>query len=488
MEDKKEFTEEELKQMKDDKHRRFASGLISSKNPSITTQSGNFTMSQIMTALSNPYTSVTTLQQLSLFFYCNNGIYYRLIEEMGNIPLYDLFLTPSLIPGASKKINADKLEKEYEAVASYLELLNYKYNCKWIGKSLITLGEIYLFVIEDNKGTIIKSIPHDLCRVSGVIDNNLFKYSMNISKLSNKDLYSTMPVEIQRLYDQYEAGTLDEEKLDQGYYPIEDPHAIALIFDDANVRSKAIPPFAYLFDKLFRVNELEDDDIASSQSDNIKILHQKFNIDDEGNPEIEEDVLNAYHTSTKAVLPKKIGITTSPLDLQMLTTNRTDNQTLSASMKLYEQISIASGVNSELFSGKRNSNESVLNSIRTDEMLVHRLTLIMQNFINYFINNKKKNSLWKATMIGNTYFNREEIIKRERENAVVGLGKMKFLGANGYTPLSAKAQLVYETMIDINQYFKPLASGYNSSSVGDDNGRPANKDSNNTDKNTPEAE
>lgn len=486
---KEELTEEDKKRIEFNKHMNFAQLSVSYKNPKeISASTSSISMDSIQNALADPYNNVSTLQQISKIMYYANGIYTRLIEEFANIPVYDLYLTPTSIIGYNgKTVAVDKMNKEYEAIAQQVEKTNYKYNFKWFGRMLLLYGELYLYKVEDNSGIFYKMIPNDICRVSGIMENNIYKYSIDLSKLSDKDLLSTMPIPIQKLYEKYQSGGLDgDEKLVNSYYHLEENEAVAFLYDDGNTRTKGIPPLCYLFDKIYRINEIEDEDLASSATDNLKILHQKAPTNEEGELLMDIDILNKYHQATKRALPSNVAITTNPLPMEVFTLQRQSNATLSTTQKAYESVYTSSGVNSELFNGSRSSSESVVNSIKTDEMVVDRFNGIFGNFINYEIKNKKRNAMWKAEMLRNTYFNKKDIQSACREDAMVGLGKLRYLASLGYTPLTGLSSLLYEANMQLETSFRPLSSGYNSSSS--DTGRPSNAESNDTELNAPQAE
>ena len=158
--------------------------------------------------------------------------------------------------------------------------------------------------------------------------------------------------------------------------------------------------------------------------------------------------------------------------------NRNANNVTTATQKAYENVYTSAGVNSELFNGQRSSNESVLNSIKTDEMVVDRLNGIFGNFLNYEIKNKKKNPMWKVEMLRNTYFNKKDIVAMCRDNLAVGGSKMVYLASLGHTPLTGLSMMIWESQMDMNQFFNPVQSSYNSSST-EDNGRPSNAENDN---------
>jgi hypothetical protein len=314
MENKENLTQEEVEQLKFNKHLQFARSSVSAKAPGETSASRNgVDFARLQQCLLSPYDNIPFLQQISKILYHTNGIYYRLIETFTNIPMYDLYLSPTTILGFNGKTNVvDKMNKEYEQVAQLVEKTNYKYNLKWFGRQLILYGELFLYKVEDNAGSFYKMMPNDLCRVSGIMENNIYKYSIDLSKLSNEDLLVTMPLSIQKLYEKYKSGALDnDEKLVDSFYHLEENEAVAFLFDDGSARTKGIPPLCYLFDKIYRVDEIEDEELASSGADNLKLLVQKAQTNDEGELLMDPEIIGMYHQAAKKNLPK--GVTYSSL-------------------------------------------------------------------------------------------------------------------------------------------------------------------------------
>lgn len=487
-ENEKEISKEEIRKENFDKHMDFAKSSISYKSPRETkADSNSIDMERLQRAVGDPYNNIPYLQQVSKFLYYSNGVYFRLIEDFANIPMYDLYLVPTNMLGLSnKKQTIDKLNKEYDIIAQLVEKENYKYNFKWFGRYLLMYGEVYLYKVEDNNGIFFKTIPNDICRVSGIMEDNIYKYSIDLSKLSDAELLSTMPFQIQRLYESYKNGNIPSEKLIGTYYQLEETEAIAFLFDDGNARTKGVPPLSYLFDKVYRLNEIEDEDLKSSNADNLKLIHQKVPYNDEGELLIDPEILNVYHKATKSQMPKGVATVTSPLPIEAVTLQRQAGTSISATQKAYESVYTSAGINSELFNGARSSNESVLNSIKTDEMIVDRLNLIFGNFLNYEIRNKRRNPLWKVEMLRNTYFNKRDIQSACREDITIGAGKFRYLASLGYTPLTGLSALLYESQMGLEEHFKPVQSAYNSSSK--DNGRPTVEKDDSTEHEAPQAD
>lgn len=491
MSEKKEPTQEEIEQRNKYEHLRFAQSSVSSKTVGeISASRSGIDFSRLQQALQDPYNNIPFLQQISKILYGTNGVYFRIVEAFANTPMYDLFLSPTIIPSFTGKSNTtDKMNKEYEQIAQLVEKTNYKYNLKWFGRQLLLYGELFLYKVEDNAGSFYKMMPNDICRISGIMENNIYKYSINLSKLSDEELLLTMPIPIQKLYEKYDKGVLDnDEKLVDDFYYLEESEAVAFLFNDGEARSKGLPPFSYLFDKIYRLDEIEDGELESSEADNLKLIVQRVPTNDEGELLMDLDIIGQYHQATKKNLPKGVAVTTTPLPVEALTLQRQSNATLTATQKAYESVYTSAGINSELFNGARSSNESVLNSIKTDEMVVDRLNLIFCNFINYEIKNKKRNAMWKAEMLRNTYYNKKDIQSSCRDDVMVGIGKLRFLASLGYTPLTALASLYYESETQMETLFRPLSSGYNGGGVSDEGGRPSNSENDDVENNVGQAD
>ena len=114
MSEKKELTQEEKERLKFNQHMKFAQGSVSSEtNGEISPSRSGMNYNTLQSALQDPYANVGTIQQVSKILYHTNGIYYRLIEMFVNIPMYDLYLSPTMILGFNGKTNTiDKMNKE----------------------------------------------------------------------------------------------------------------------------------------------------------------------------------------------------------------------------------------------------------------------------------------------------------------------------------------------------------------------------------------
>ena len=176
--------------------RSYAKESVSLKQPSYKSPS-KVNKNTILTYMQNPYSNAEKLQEVSIYLKHNNGIYNRLLKYYSNMPTFDHMLYPYDIDNKKKSSSSDKLLKSYNETAQFLEKMNVKYNFRWMYQKLLECGELYVYKLEDANGIVWKEMPNTICRISSY-ENGVSRFSINLSKLSNGDLYATMPIEIQK--------------------------------------------------------------------------------------------------------------------------------------------------------------------------------------------------------------------------------------------------------------------------------------------------
>lgn len=464
----------------------FAETAVANNAQNYTVRPAKYSAEEVLKFLEDPQRYALELQKVSIWLYYNSGIYNRIINNYSGMNRYDLYLYPTTISKFSKskrKVTPDKLYKDYVDIANLLEKISWKSNYRNIGTNLMIQGEVFLYDVSDNQGTIIKEIPTDICKICKVINDNLYKYAINITKLGTKEYYAMMPKGLQDLYDKHQAGTLPPEQyLSSGgtYVIVDDPEAVCLSLNNMT-STKTIPPLSYVFPSLIRLMDEEEQEIVDNKANNLKLVHMKYQIDDEGESILDEADIRKMHNQAKANLPVGVCINTNPLDVTVQTLQRTGNVSASNRQTLTELVYNNTGVNSELFNGNQSNNQAVLTGVVADEIYCDTLNNLFENYTKYRIRQLKRNPLWMVRFIRNTKYNESAIITEAMQGCTVGLSRMKFLATNHYSPLEAISILEFETENGIDEYFIPLATAYTQSG-DEENGRPKNSENKDTDK------
>ena len=427
----------------------------------------------IRRAVLNPYNNVKTLQEASVLLKSTNGIYARIINYLANMLTYDYTIFATQV---DKIKTREKMQKSYLDTAIFLESLNIKRNAHWITRRVIEQGELYLYKLQDNNGVIYQEIPASLCMVTGM-ENNILKYAINLQSI-NKDTIESLPVELQKLKEKFDAGKINKKLLiNNSYYELP-KNAVAFNLD--RFASKCFPMFSYMFEDLMELENAKDLVQKNNFLDSVRMVHQQLPINAEtGRVLMDYKVANAYHQSLKSNLPNGTFANTSPLKLTALSlasnNNRVKNEIETAKNAVYD----SAGVNSEIFNAERSSNESVIKGVITDSLVVWEIQEMIQDYINYELSqNKKGGTSWQIQFLGTTIFNKDEAIKRSRDNIAFGGSRSEFMASNGYSPLASYSILKTEQLLGLDELLIPQQSAHtlSSSSVG----RPSETESEST--------
>lgn len=434
----------------------FAKNSVAYKT-GVTNSSKKFKVTDVLKYLEDPLKNSTDLQNLSNYLMNTNGIYSRLINHFSNIPTFDYMLYPSILKNKSGT-NSKKLKDQYIDTATFLEKFNLSFNFRWMCKDLFKEGELYIFKVEDSQGIVIKKMPNECCRISS-IENNLCRFSIDLQKLGGKAYEGTLPDEIQSLVEKFNQGSFKDEDLVEGrWFEIEkDGVAFNII---SPMLYKGYPPFAYLFDALIHVDEIKQLHYTSAKLENLKIIHQRVPVNDQGDFLIDINLIKQYHNETKKHLPDGIAITTNPLSMESIVLNKSNTQGINYRHDLIESIFDDAGVNNELFNGKKSSNEAIALGAKTDEMLLLPILNMFENYINAEIVANKKSSPWRVKLLNSTQFNEEKMLKNSRENLTVGGSRLEFMSLNHYTPLQAMNVLEAEALLGVDQLLVPQATSH----------------------------
>ena len=466
-----------------EKKKLFAETSVSNNATNYAFSPVKYTAENVITLLEDPQKNASSLQEVSLWLYYNSGIYYRLINNFSGMNRYDMYLFPSTISkfakgGKKKNTNADKLLKEYLDIAQSVEKISHKSNFRTIGTNLMITGEVFLYKIEDNSGVIIREIPSNICKISKVINDGLYKYSINMSKLGTEALYNMMPKGIQQLYDKHKASSIPPEGYSENNYAIVDDKEAVCLSMNQFIGTKSVPPMCFIFPSIIRLMEEEENEVVESKANNLKLIHMKYPIDNEGESLLDEEIIRKAHNSAKANLPQGVAINTNCLELSTHTLQRTSNVQASNRQTLTELVYNNAGVNSELFNGNNSNNQAILSGLVADEIIADTLNNLFENYIKYDIKSKKKNPLWLPRFIRNTKYNENTLEEQAYKGATVGLSRMKYLATQHYSPLEALSILEFETENGIDDLFVPLATAYTQSAEAEENnGRPKASDS-----------
>lgn len=425
----------------------------------------------IASALENPYSNVTTLQQQAELMRVINGNLKEIINYKSNLLTYDHYLVPL---DASKFMTKgqDNFFKSYRKACLELEKYNLKTLCPWILESEFRKGEIYLYKQETSDSITFVSLPEDLCKVT-YTESFMLGYSIKLSGINTKQL-GYYPTDIQDLYASYKAGTLkNDENFVDNYYKLPLENAIAFLPEV--IESKGIPYYSGLLLDLSRIKDLADASMENIEANNFKLIHQLLPTDDDGDLSIEPETATFYHRALVKNVRDGIGVVSSPypIDSVSLQTNKvSDYEEIN---NLTKNVYDTAGIDSNLFNGdNRSSTQSVIYGTIVDSLVPLNLLDRIKIWLNYVFSKNSSLKNFQLYFCDTTKFNKEEKIQSSCNRLTTWTSKLEHLGICGYSPLEALNILQIESILDFGTLMSPLANSHTMSGtdIGDVGGRP----------------
>lgn len=423
----------------------------------------------IASALENPYSNVSTLQQQAELMRVINGNLKEIINYKSNLLTYDHYLVPL---DASKFITKgqDNFFKSYRKACLELEKYNLKTFCPWVLESEFRKGEIYLYKQETSDSITFVSLPEDLCKVT-YTESFMLGYSIKLSGINTKQL-GYYPTDIQNLYADYKAGKLkNDENFVDNYYKLPLENAIAFLPEV--IESKGIPYYSGLLLDLSRIKDLADASMENIEANNFKLIHQLLPTDDDGELSIEPETAMFYHRALVRNVREGIGVVSSPykIDSVSLQTNKvSDYEEIN---NLTNNVYDTAGIDSNLFNGdNRSSTQSVIYGTIVDSLAPLNLLDRIKIWLNYAFSKNSSLKNFQLCFCDTTKFNKEERIQSSCNRLTTWASKLEYLGLCGYSPLEALNILQIESILDFSNLMTPLANSHSQVIDNDKGGRP----------------
>lgn len=429
-----------------------------------TTNSITVTKVTVLNYLKNPFNSIDSLQDLSSTLKAKNGIYYRILNYLANLPTYDYTLFP-----ISSKLKGTKALKQFEEVALLLNKMNLKYNLPYFSSQLLELGEVYFYELEDSKGIVYKQIPNKFCRLSSV-ENGVFRYEINANSLTDK-LLLVMPKEFTAIKEKFKNGTYKNDEEKKGWYEVS-KKGFAFTLNPNKTRN--IPPFSSLFPDLIDLEEIKTSQVSDTKNDNVKIVHSKVPIGEDGLPVMDLDVVMEFNRKIQDKLPQGYVSIANPFETQTINIKNNLSKEKDLVDIVTRMVYENAGISDMLFNNDKASSEALKKSIETDSDIMFNVFLPMyENFINYKIKDTYEG--WQCKILRVSYFNRSEVFSDNVALLNLGGSRLEVLAILGFEPIRINQLRFEQETLKIDDFMIPPQSTYTQSgkTQGDKGGRPS---------------
>ena len=406
------------------------------------------------------------LMRVSPHYYRMNNLYSNMALFCWWVDLYDV----------KEKANTGAIKKKYTELAAKLEDMNLKHEFSKIMK-VIPHQDIYCgLVFENQSDFFFQQIDYKICELCQIQDG-LYNFRMDLTKIDPTNLMA-YPKYVQRAWLDLRDDKENTNISGKWYTPPADKQ-ICL-----KMNSQWTFPYPILIGLIKDILDLDvykKLKLQSARTDNYKAIAVEVPIDETtvDKPLLTPETLGIFAEINRESMADDIGLIhtlgSNATPISFKDSSNTRNNVSDAIDEIYN----SSGITKELYNGG-SSGTAVTFSIENDSGFIYGLYRQFERWTNRFIKIRKYN---KPTfkfffyLLDVTIFNRDNVSKRYKEACSLGASVIdKWLATLDMTPSRTLGSFVlHKDIFDFENNFVPLASSFNSSVDGNENGRPTNK-------------
>ena len=416
---------------------------------------------------------LSTMRDVSNFFYRVSGIYSRLCKYLAYMYRYDWMVTPY--------INDEKLKSDKKLLSNFYKILTYFDNSEIkelfgnIALKVVRFGCYYGYIIDNDNKMQIQELPIAYCRsrfsVGGrpAVEFNM-KYFDDKFKDTNQKMrvLNLFPKEFKKGYILYKEGKLvpDFQGDTAGWYLLDINSVIKF-----NINGEDFPVLISVIPAILDLDEAQGLDRKRMAQKLLKIIIQKMPVDKNGDLVFDVDEAQQLHNNAVNMLGKAIGIdvltTFADVDVADMA-DRNTTTTVDDLAKVERTVYNEAGVSQMQFN--TDGNIALEKSILNDEASMYNLLLQFQDFLNYLLekfNGSPKKIFFRAQILTTTIYNYKELSKLYKEQMQLGYSKLLSQIALGQSQSAILANAFFENdILDlINVFIPPMMSSTMNSDV-----------------------
>lgn len=439
-------------------------------NPTYT----KYTKEQIVTYLGNPANYEKQLRNMSIYLFNISNYYRRLIEYFANMSTYSYVVVPYSLDH-SKKINDNKLRKDYYLVTDILEHMNIAHEFTKALTIAFRDDVYYGYVWENDTSFSLQNLDADYCKICS-IEDGCYNFAFDFSYFtSNQEKLANYPPEFESMYNQYQKDTSTYR-----WQELDSTKSICLKVNEHT--HIPVPPFVSLFSALADIEDYRAIAKDATETNNYKVLGMRIptNKDDGSYLLSYEDALPFYEMACNAV-PSNIGVILTPMDISTWNFERngalSDTNTVSeAEASMWSQ----AGVNKILFGGGDDPSASTLNLCTiNDQMIVFKMMRQIERWINRKLKQSSTKNKFKINFLDVTQYNLSAMHDQYLKDGQYGLPvRSAIMAIDGFSPSDTENLSYLENnVLNLAQNEVPLKSSnvQAGSSTTDEDGRPTNE-------------
>lgn len=444
-------------------------------------------------SIGDPASLVETSRKL----YATNPIYASVINYLADMYTWNYKITPHKLYAKSKaklkkKMKDDDFQLMYNLMLEVVDGLSIETKFPALLTLLFMTGSVYFTTYCDEENYAIDTIllPNKYCRKIGETQFGAAIIQLDMSYIDDlggssdalkKAFLEGFPIEFKKYYNAYKR----DSKL--RWATLDPRFSSAILLNDA-----AIPTFFYLYGGILDYEKYQDNELQRNEN-LLKYIVVQTMPHYEDKLIFEVDEVEALHKSLRRIVETndKARLITTYGDIKVAKIAENDTSENEVLSKAFKAIFNNAGFNSAIFTAE--SVNALQMSLVRDKGFVWRHVQKLVNFYNIAINNWFDFKTYQADIeiLPISPYTINDDIKRYKENATLGVGKLDYFIASGIKQKNIQDQLDLEDFLKLDE-IKPMQTSYtqtaedrkedskgnssNKNANQDDNGQTDNKD------------
>ena len=415
-----------------------------------TTSINPFTDEQIKNMLKNPYANYKQLQLVSEHLINTNSNYNNIVDYLATIMTFDHVLFPFGITE-----NQTTVKNRIYNSSKIISKMNLKNVFPIMLKQAIIYGESFWYDLSDSENTIIDKLPREICVLSQIDDDNLWRLYIDCALIHPTKVYE-LPEEIQKAYDDYIERKKPKGKrkineytfIPESYYEVSKKGFA--VFVHMEKKAHDYPLLAHMFADLSLLNNDKSYFNEFIKDDAVKTIHQKVPTDKEtGVPNMPKEIIEAYHNSSKEHVGKNISIMTNPFEVEGIALDKNQQSAINVVEHDIKVIQNNSGISETIFNA--NTTNGLGYSTKADSARMYPLFYYFTSFVNFKIKQYK----CQVEFLHINIFEKSDVHESHRADLLSGGSRSLFMASSEIDLYTYMNLAEMEKLLDFDSMLPP---------------------------------
>jgi hypothetical protein len=423
------------------------------------TRPEKFSRENIIEWMKNPASSENQLRELNQYFINTSEYYKRIIFYFASMLTFDYVLVPYAVEPS--EYTSPAFKRSQRKVFDFLDQFHVRDEFTKIMRIIMGEESYFGYVRNEGKKFAIQKMPTKYCKlVNRNEDGYVYAFDMTYFLLPGVNIEDYSP-DFKVYFDEMKKG-----KTNTGtYYVILDPDK-SFVFKFDETIATIIPPLLGLFLDVLEIGEYKDLIKSRAVLDSYMLLHHKIPMRTDKDAKADSFLItldNAakFHANTKANTPEGVEVITSPMDLNAIKIDRSQNKDSIiglAESNFYK----TAGVSQTLFAESQNQ-VGIKYSVQTDEAFVIHMYRQFEKWINRQLDKISGKYKFRLRFPDITYYNKADKRDAYIQAAQYGFPKTLYATTIDLSPSDLLDLTAYENSIGLDEKLKPLQSSHTTS-------------------------